>query len=113
MHKTIALALATGIAVATLPGISQSAPQSRSTPIFIANEHDEKENNERMRHQGGEHYDTVVGNYTRRCTSLDGQFKHLRARPGAGSREASALCPQGPMHDVCSAVLSGHAGVKA
>jgi hypothetical protein len=98
MDKTIALALAAGIAAAMLPGISQSAPQSRSVPIFIPNQHNENEDNEKMRHQGGEHYDTVVGNYTRRCTSLDGQFKQLQARVGAGSRQASALHEQGVMH---------------
>jgi hypothetical protein len=113
--KMIALAFAAGITVVTLPGISQAASQNGSTQLFIPNESHERnkennensENNERMRHRGGEHYDTVVGNYTRRCVSLDTQFKHLQARVGAGSREASSLHDQGVRHCNSGGALQG------
>jgi len=101
MQKSIVLAFAAAIAAATPPVISQSAAQSGSTPIFIPNN--------RMQDQRGEHYDTVVANYTRRCASLDGQFSRLRARmaDSAGLREASALHDQGVAHCKGVARLQG------
>jgi hypothetical protein len=116
--KMIVLAFAAGITVVTLPGISRAASQNGSTLLFIPNESHERnkennennenhENNERMRHQGGEHYDNVVGNYTRRCVSLDTQFKHLQARVGAESREASSLHDQGVRHCNSGGALQG------
>ncbi len=102
MQKTIVLAFAAAIAAATLPVISQSAAQNGSSPIFIPN-------NNRMQDQRGEHYDTVVANYTRRCASLDGQFSRLQARMGASAalREASALHEQGVEHCNGGARLQG------
>jgi len=101
MQKTIVLAFATAIAAATLPVISQSAAQNGSSSIFIPNHN--------AQDQRGEHYDTVVANYTRRCTSLDGQFSRLRARMGASAalREAAALHDQGVMHCNGGARLQG------
>jgi hypothetical protein len=100
-QKTIVLAFATGVAAATLPGISPSAAQNGSPPIFIPNHN--------AQDQRGEHYDTVVANYTRRCTSLDGQFGRLQARMGASAalREAAALHDQGVMHCNGGARLQG------
>src|SRR6185437_6785638 len=92
MQKTVVLAFAAAIAAAMLPGISPSAAQSAGTRIFIPN-HDAQD-------QRGEHYDTVVANYTRRCTSLDGQFSRLRASMGASPAlpAAVALHDQGVAH---------------
>jgi hypothetical protein len=108
MQKTIVLVFAIGIAAATLPVISQSAAQNGSVPIFIPN-NNTNNNHNRMRHQGGEHYDNVVGNYTRRCTSLDGQFKRLWPHVGdsAGLREGAALHDQGVTHCDAGARLQG------
>lgn len=99
--KTIVLAFAAAIAAATLPVISRSAAQDGGAPIFIP------EN--RAQDQRGEHYDTVVANYTRRCASLDGQFSRLQARMGdsAALREASALHEQGVAHCKGGARLQG------
>jgi hypothetical protein len=48
-------------------------------------------------HRGGEHYDTVMANYTRRCTDLSAQFNRaLAKRPDAPElAEAVALYQQG------------------
>ena len=93
MQKTIVLAFAAALAAATLPALAQPAAHNAhngGTSIFIPN-------NRMQQNQHGEHYDNVVANYTRRCTSLDGQFNRLRARMGdsAALREASALHEQG------------------
>ena len=103
MQKTILLAFAVAVTAATLPVISQSAAQNRSPPIFIPNNHRMQQD------QRGEHYDNVVANYTRRCTSLDGQFNRLRARMGdsAALREASVLHEQGVEHCNGGARLQG------
>jgi len=102
MQKTIVLAFAAALAAATLP-VSQPAAQNGSTTIFIPNNHRTQQD------QRGEHYDNVVANYTRRCTSLDGQFNRLRARMGdsAALREASALHEQGVEHCNGGARLQG------
>jgi hypothetical protein len=101
MQKTILLAFAAAVAAATLP-VSHSAAQNGSTTIFIPN-------NRAKQDQRGEHYDNVVGNYTRRCASLDGQFNRLRARmaDSAVMREASALHEQGVEHCNGGARLQG------
>jgi hypothetical protein len=59
--------------------------------------------------QSGEHYDTVVANYTRRCTSLDGQFTRLRATMATSTmlQQASALHDQGVAHCNGGARLQG------
>ncbi len=48
-------------------------------------------------HRGGEHYDTVMANYTRRCTDLSARFNRaLAQRPDAPElAEAVALYQQG------------------
>jgi hypothetical protein len=60
-------------------------------------------------HRGGEHYDTVMANYTRRCTDLDGQFSRARAdRPDSAQvAEATALYQQGVAHCSGGARLQG------
>lgn len=101
MQKTIVLAFAAALLAATLPGISPAAAQNGSTPTFIPNHN--------AQDRRGEHYDTVVANYTRRCTSLDGQFSRLRAHMGdsAALRQASALYDQGVQHCNGGARLQG------
>ena len=93
MQKTILLAFAAAMAAVTLPALAQPPAHSGSTTIFIPNNRANQERQEE-RH---EHYDNVVGNYTRRCASLDSQFNRLRARmaDSAMMREASALHEQG------------------
>ena len=101
IQKTIRLAFAAAIAAATLPVISPSAAQNGGPPTFIPNHN--------AQDQRGEHYDTVVANYTRRCTSLDGQFSRLQAHMGASAalREAAALHDQGVAHCNGGARLQG------
>jgi hypothetical protein len=99
MQRTIALTFATAVAALMLPVISHSAAQNPR--IFIPNHN--------AQDQRGEHYDTVVANYTRRCASLDGQFTRLRARmaDSAALRGASALHDQGVEHCNSGARLQG------
>jgi hypothetical protein len=60
-------------------------------------------------HRGGEHYDNVMANYTRRCTDLTAQFDQAQAeRPDAPqSAEAIALYQQGVAHCSSGARLRG------
>ena len=99
LSKAIALAIAGAIGCAALPVVAQNP----GMPIFIPPNARDKDD----RH--GEHYDTVVANYTRRCTSLDGQFSRLRAHMGdsAALREAAALHEQGVTHCNGGARLQG------
>ena len=62
-----------------------------------------------FRSSGGEHYDTVMANYTRRCTDLSGQFSRARAGMPDSPRlvEASALYDQGVSHCAGGARLQG------
>ena len=101
MQKTIALTFAAAMAATTLPVLSQAVAQGSSS-VFIPPSHD-REN------QSGEHYDTVQANYTRRCTSLDGQFTRLRASMANSSmlQQASALHDQGVAHCNGGARLQG------
>jgi len=59
--------------------------------------------------RGGEHYDTVMANYTRRCTDLSNQFERARAEmaPSPQLEEASALYDQGVAHCSGGARLQG------
>ena len=59
--------------------------------------------------RGGEHYDTVMANYTRRCTDLIGQFARARAGMPDSPQvaEASALYDQGVSHCNGGARLQG------
>jgi hypothetical protein len=59
--------------------------------------------------RGGEHYDTVMANYTRRCTDLSNQFERARAEmaPSAQLEQASALYAQGVAHCSGGARLQG------
>ena len=100
MQKTIALTFAAVLAATTLPVLSHAVAQGN--PVFIPPNHS-REN------QSGEHYDTVVANYTRRCTSLDGQFTRLRASMANSSmlQQASALHDQGVAHCNGGARLQG------
>ena len=100
MQKVIALTFATALAATTLPVLSPAVAQNST--IFIPPNHT-REN------QSGEHYDTVVASYTRRCTSLDGQFTRLRARmaDSAALQQASALHDQGVAHCNGGARLQG------
>ena len=101
MQRTVALAFAVAIAAATLPGISPSAAQSGSSRIFIPN-HEAQD-------QRGEHYDTVLANYTRRCTDLRMQFEQARTdfAPSQQLAAASALYDQGVAHCEGGARLQG------
>jgi len=101
MPKTIALTFAAVLAATAFPVFSHAVAQGSST-IFIPPSH-AREN------QSGEHYDTVQANYTRRCTSLDGQFTRLRASMASSSllQQASALHDQGVAHCNGGARLQG------
>jgi hypothetical protein len=59
--------------------------------------------------RGGEHYDTVMANYTRRCTDLSNQFERARAEmaPSPQLEGASALYAQGVAHCSGGARLQG------
>ena len=46
-----------------------------------------------FRSSGGEHYDTVMANYTRRCTDLRTQFERARADMPASPQVAAGLGP--------------------
>lgn len=102
LHKTIVLTFAAALAAAAMPLIPQAVAQNGGTPTFIPPNHSKDD-------QHGEHYDNVVGNYTRRCTSLDSQFTRLQAHMGPSSalREASALHQQGVAHCNGGARLQG------
>ena len=65
---------------------------ARSGPIFIPNH--------RSGNQGGEHFDTVKGNFVRRCTELDLQFvRESKTWPDSERlRQATALYDQGAAH---------------
>ena len=101
VYKTIALTFAAVLAATAFPVLSHAVAQGSST-IFIPPNH-AREN------QNGEHYDTVQANYTRRCTSLDGQFTRLRASMADSSmlQQASALHDQGVAHCNGGARLQG------
>src|SRR5262245_64018221 len=46
----------------------------------------------RSGNSGGEHYDTVMGNYARRCTELDMQFvRESTGRPDSEDRKSTRL----------------------
>ena len=100
MQKIVALAFAAAMVATTFPVLSPAVAQS--SPVFIPPSH-AREN------QSGEHYDTVQANYTRRCTSLDGQFTRLRATMANSSmmQQASALHDQGVAHCNGGARLQG------
>jgi len=113
MQRTIVLAFAAAIAAATLPVIPQSVAQNGaqksgtpngSAPIFIP-----PDNTTPKKDRSTDHYDNVVGNYTRRCASLDRQFNRLRVRMADSAllREASALHEQGVEHCNGGARLQG------
>jgi hypothetical protein len=59
--------------------------------------------------RGGEHYDTVMANYTRRCTDLRSQFERARAEmaPSQQLAAASALYDRGVSHCAGGARLQG------
>lgn len=98
--KSIVLAFAAAVAAVALPVATRTAAADGSR-IFIPNHN--------AQDQRGEHYDTVVANYTRRCTSLDGQFSRLRAAraDSAALQEAAALHDQGVAHCNGGARLQG------
>jgi hypothetical protein len=91
MRKAIALTFAAAIAATALPVLSHAVAQS--SPVFVPPNHARDDLH-------GEHYDTVVANYTRRCTSLDSQFTRLRVRmaTSAALQQAAALHDQGVAH---------------
>ena len=108
-QKTIVIVFAMGIATATLPVIPGAAAQNGSVPIFIPNNNNADKDHDRTRHQGGEHYDNVVGNYPRRCASLDDQFRRLwlHVSDSTALREGVVLHNQGVMHCDAGARLQG------
>jgi hypothetical protein len=57
----------------------------------------------------GEHYDTVMANYIRRCTDLSNQFERARAEfaPSQQLAQASALYDAGVAHCAGGARLQG------
>ena len=63
----------------------------------------------------GEHYDTVMANYTRRCTDLRTQFEQARVdfAPSQQLAAASALYDQGVTHCDGGARLQGIDELKA
>jgi len=63
---------------------------ARSGPLFIPSHN----------HEGGDHYDTVKGNFVRRCTELDLQFvRESKVWPDSERlRQATALYSQGAAH---------------
>ena len=98
MRTTIALAFAAALAAGTLSPIPPAAAQNGGIPVFIPPDHARDDHRDHSRDDlHGEHYDTVVANYTRRCVSLDGQFSRLRAHSGdsAALRQGTALYKQG------------------
>jgi len=96
--RNIAFAIIAAIAAPGLP-VAIGAQPGGAPDFFIP------EGGER----GGEHYDTVQGNYTRRCNSLSSQF--TRARSGMADsdrlRQASALYEKGVGHCHGGARLQG------
>jgi len=96
MQKTFALAFATAIAAAPLPVASQppakagSGGNTGSSTIFIPPPGSTPGSSTAHR-RPGDHYDNVVGNYIRRCSSLDHQFNRLQARMGPSSAMNAAL----------------------
>ena len=98
--KTIALIFAAVFAAAILTTLPHATAQADQ--IFIPPNHSRDDLH-------GEHYDTVQANYTRRCTSLDGQFTRLRAvmADSAALQQASALHDQGVAHCNGGARLQG------
>jgi len=98
--RTLTIALVFAAAVAALPAVPPAAADGSS--VFIPPNHD-REN------RTGEHYDTVVANYTRRCVSLDSQFTRLRATMASSTllQEAAALHDQGVAHCNGGARLQG------
>ena len=79
--------------------------------VFLTQVAADAEAGSRKRHRrgGGEHYDTVMANYIRRCTDLSNQFERARAEmaPSAQLEEASALYAQGVAHCGGGARLQG------
>jgi hypothetical protein len=63
----------------------------------------------RFHSSGGEHYDTVMANYIRRCTDLSNQFERARADRAASPQlaQASALYDRGVSHCAGGARLQG------
>ena len=65
----------------------------------------------RHRHHSsrGEHYDTVMSNYIRRCTDLSNQFERAAAdfAPSTQLEQATALYDQGVAHCAGGARLQG------
>ena len=59
--------------------------------------------------RGGEHYDTVMANYTRRCTDLRSQFERAQGEmaPSQQLAAASALYDRGVSHCNGGARLRG------
>ena len=86
----------TRVAVAVVLAFAASGQtieaSARSGPVFIPNH--------RSGNQGGEHFDTVKGNFVRRCTELDLQFvRESAGRPDSERlRQATALYNQGAAH---------------
>lgn len=60
-------------------------------------------------HRGGEHYDTVMANYTRRCTDLNAQFNRALAERSEAPQlaDAVALYQQGAANCSSGARLQG------
>jgi hypothetical protein len=60
-------------------------------------------------HRGGDHYDTVMANYIRRCTDLSNQFERAAANfaPSEQLAHATALYEQGVAHCEGGARLTG------
>ena len=60
-------------------------------------------------HRGGDHYDTVMANYIRRCTDLSNQFERAAANfaPSTQLEQATALYDRGVAHCEGGARLTG------
>ena len=64
-------------------------------------------------HRGGEHYDTVMANYIRRCSDLDAQFNRALAERADAPQltDAVALYQQGSANCRSGARLRGIRGL--
>jgi hypothetical protein len=101
LRKTLVLAIAVLGVAAIQPLLAPLSSANGDSPIFIP-EVGQKD-------QQGDHYDTVMANYIRRCNSLSSQFNRARADMGDSAlvREATALYEQGVEHCSSGARLQG------
>ena len=93
--KTLVLAAMAAAAILAQSADAEAGSRNRHRHFFNTNR--------------GEHYDTVMANYTRRCTDLSSQFERARADMPESPQlaEASALYDRGVTHCDGGARLQG------